>query len=128
MPPQPSRSIVFVVDDESIIASTFELILISSGFDARSFVDPLEALQAAESASPDLLLTDVVMPNLTGIQLAIKVQDLRPSCKVLLSSGQTVTAELLDAARLQGHHFEILAKPVHPVDLLEKITETFGQA
>jgi hypothetical protein len=43
MPPQPSRSIVFVVDDESIIASTFELILISSGFDARSFVDPLEA-------------------------------------------------------------------------------------
>jgi DNA-binding NtrC family response regulator len=128
MPPQPSRSIVFVVDDESIIASTFELILISSGFDARSFVDPLEALQAAESASPDLLLTDVVMPNLTGIQLAIKVQDLRPSCTVLLSSGQTVTAELLDAARLQGHHFEILAKPVHPVDLLEKITETFGQA
>ena len=128
MPPQPSRSIVFVVDDESIIASTFELILISSGFDARSFVDPLEALQAAESASPDLLLTDVVMPNLTGIQLAIKVQDLRPSCKVLLSSGQTVTAELLDAARLQGHHFEILAKPVHPVDLLEKITEMFGQA
>jgi YesN/AraC family two-component response regulator len=81
-----------------------------------------------ESASPDLLLTDVVMPNLTGIQLAIKVQDLRPSCTVLLSSGQTVTAELLDAARLQGHHFEILAKPVHPVDLLEKITETFGQA
>ena len=128
MPPQPSRSIVFVVDDESIIASTLELILISSGFDARSFVDPLEALQAAESASPDLLLTDVVMPNLTGIQLAIKVQDLRPSCKVLLSSGQTVTAELLDAACLQGHHFEILAKPVHPVDLLEKITEMFGQA
>ena len=128
MPPQPSRSIVFVVDDESIIASTFELILISSGFDARSFVDPLEAHPAAESATPDLLLTDVVMPNLTGIQLAIKVQDLRPSCTVLLSSGQTVTAELLDAARLQGHHFEILAKPVHPVDLLEKITETFGQA
>ena len=128
MPPQPSRSIVFVVDDESIIASTFELILISSGFDARAVVDPLVALQAAESASPDLLLTDVVMPNLTGIQLAIKVQDLRPSCKVLLSSGQTVTAELLDAARLQGHHFEILAKPVHPVDLLEKITEMFGQA
>lgn len=119
------RWIAFVVDDEDLIASTLELILISQGFDARSFVDPVDALRAAQSASPDLLMTDVVMPNMTGIELAIQIRQLCPDCKILLSSGQIVTSELLAAAGLQGHQFEILPKPVHPNDLLETIAKLF---
>jgi DNA-binding response OmpR family regulator len=59
---QINRLIAFVVDDGNVIASTLELILIKQGFDARSFVDPVDALRAAQSTSPDLLLTDVVIP------------------------------------------------------------------
>jgi hypothetical protein len=44
-----------------------------------------------------------------------------PSCKILLFSGQAATADLLDRARVQGHEFEILAKPVHPQDLLARL-------
>ena len=122
----PKRTIAFVVDDENVIASTLELIVLSEGFDARSFVDPLDALQAASSVQPDLLLTDVVMEKMTGIELAIQIQRLHPDCNVLLSSGQIETGDLLSNANEQGHRFEILAKPVDPTILLEKIRGVFS--
>ena len=78
----------FIVDDENVIASTLELILTSQGFDARYFIDPLDALNAAQSISPDLLLADVVMPHMTGIELAIKFKQLCPDCKILLRQGK----------------------------------------
>ncbi len=115
--------LIYVVDDEKLIASTLALILTGSGFYARSFVDPLDALQAARSTAPDLLLSDVIMPNMNGIELAIQMKKLCPDCKMLLSSGQTATSSLLATATSEGHHFEILAKPVHPSDLLGKIKE-----
>jgi DNA-binding NtrC family response regulator len=120
-----TRSVAFIVDDEDVIASTLELILLSKGFDARSFIDPLDALRAARSVQPHFLLTDIVMPNMNGIELAIQIQQLYPGCKVLLSSGQSMTAELLTAAGLQGQ-FTVLQKPVHPLVLLEKIEAIFA--
>ena len=114
---------VFVVDDERLIASTTTTILQLSGYETRSFANALEALEAARTVRPDLLIADVIMPGLSGIDLAIRFKELYPTCKVLLLSGQTKTTDLLEAARQQGHDFEILAKPVHPTDLLARIKE-----
>ena len=61
------------------------------------------------------------MPGMTGVELAIHFRKLHPECKVLLFSGQAATADLLAKAREQGHDFELLTKPVHPVDLLAKL-------
>jgi DNA-binding NtrC family response regulator len=113
---------VFVVDDHDVIASSLAMILqFLGGFHATSFTDPREALRAAQFESPDLLITDVIMPHLSGIDLAIQVLDHCRNCKVLLFSGQTVTASLLKSAQERGYDFELLAKPVHPADLLSKI-------
>jgi DNA-binding NtrC family response regulator len=113
---------VFVVDDEPVIATTLATILrLNGGFRARSFIKPLEALEAIRVDAPDLLITDVVMPLLSGIELAIQVREICPECKVLLFSGQAATAHLLEAAGAEGHDFELLVKPVHPADLLAKI-------
>jgi FixJ family two-component response regulator len=112
---------VFVVDDEAIIAWSVATILRLKGFDATSFTEPLAALLAARSEAPDLLIADVVMPVLSGIDLAIQLQECCPYCKILLFSGQAATSNLLDAAREGGHDFEILTKPVHPEDLLKRI-------
>lgn len=120
-----AQRIAFVVDDEDLIASTLELILINRGFDARSFIDPIDALKAAQSAMPDFLLTDVMMPGVNGVDLAIQIKERHPNCKVLLFSGQNATQELLAAAGSQGHHFEILAKPMHPTELFERIDRLF---
>lgn len=117
---------VFVVDDEPVIASSLAIILRQVGFDTKFFTEPLEALRAASSEAPDLLISDVVMPLLSGIELAIQMQERCPNCKVLLFSGQASTADMLDSARAKGHNFELLLKPVHPKDLLREIQKVTG--
>jgi DNA-binding NtrC family response regulator len=111
---------IFVVDDEKVISETLAAILRLSGFAATSFTNPFEALNA-RSGSPDLLLSDVVMPGLSGVDLAIQFKEKYPNCKVLLFSGQAATNDLLQAARERGHDFHLLTKPAHPVDLLRRI-------
>jgi DNA-binding NtrC family response regulator len=126
MPEQRKHPRVFVVDDEPVIASSLAIILGQLGFEAKSFTEPLEALNAALSEAPDLLISDVVMPVLSGIDLAIQMQERCPNCKVLLFSGQSATAGMLESARALGHNFELLLKPVHPKDLLREIRKVTG--
>jgi DNA-binding NtrC family response regulator len=115
---------VFVVDDEGIIASSLAMILrFQGGFHATAFTEPLAALEAARADAPDLIITDVVMPGITGIELAIQVQQCCPDCKILLFSGQAATSHMLEAVRAQGYDFQVLSKPVHPADLLAKISD-----
>jgi DNA-binding NtrC family response regulator len=119
---QSSRGVVFVVDDERLIAQTLGMILTQSGFTASAFEDPYRALEAAAvGPAPDLLISDVVMPGMSGIDLGVQFRREYPGCKVLLFSGQAATADMLATAKLQGHEFEVLAKPVHPSDLLAKL-------
>jgi DNA-binding response OmpR family regulator len=112
---------VFVVDDEHVIASTLAAILTLHGYSATSFTSPLAALAAARSEAPDLLISDVAMPGLSGVDLAIQMKAQYPECKILLFSGQTITQDLLKDARDQGHSFPFLQKPVHPSVMLSRI-------
>jgi DNA-binding NtrC family response regulator len=102
------------------------MILCHRGFDATPFTEPLEALRAARSKAPDLLISDVVMPLLSGIELATQVQGQCPNCKVLLFSGQSSTVNLTGTPRANGPNFQVLQKPVHPNDLLKKIQVQLG--
>ena len=119
---------IFVVDDERTIASSLAAILQMHAFLARYFFDPLEALDAARVEAPDLLISDVVMPHLSGVDLAIRIQEEYPTCKILLFSGQASTADLLKTAHEQGHDFRLLAKPIHPSDLLSEINKANDSA
>lgn len=112
---------VLVADDERVIADTLAIILNQSGFEATAVYSGEKAVEAAETLRPDMLISDVIMTDLNGIDAAIKIREILPSCKILLFSGQAATADLLDRAKGQGHQFEILAKPVHPQDLLAKL-------
>jgi CheY-like chemotaxis protein len=125
---QEPKQRVFVVDGENVISSTFELILMSRGFGAHSFADPLAALQAAQSQSPDLLITDVMMPKMIGIELAVRIRRDYPNCKVMLFSGQVSIINSLAQGRAEGHEFVLVDKPIHPAVLLERISEVLQDA
>lgn len=116
-----SKPKVLVVDDERVIADTLAIILNQSGFDASAVYTGTAAVDRAREERPDLIISDVIMPDMNGIEAAIRIRQLLPGCKILLFSGQAATADLLEKARQQGHEFEILAKPVHPQDLLAKL-------
>jgi DNA-binding NtrC family response regulator len=114
---------IFVVDDEKAISETLAIILRMSGFTVTSFTNPLDALEKAPTKLPSLLLSDVFMPELSGVDLAVQIKEKCPDCKILLFSGQAETFDLLRAAREQGYDFPLVAKPVHPVDLLVRIRD-----
>jgi CheY-like chemotaxis protein len=120
------QPVVLIVDDERVIADTLSIILSKSGFSTMTAYDGESALKLASATPPDLLLTDVMMPGMTGIDLAIAVTQTIPECKVLLFSGQAATVDLLEKARHQGHNFTALTKPVHPTDMLKRISECLG--
>jgi CheY-like chemotaxis protein len=112
---------VLVADDERVIADTLAMILNQSGFQAQAVYSGEKALELAESFQPDMLISDVIMADLNGIDAAIRIRSLLPEIKILLFSGQAATADLLEKARTDGYEFEILAKPVHPQDLLTRL-------
>ena len=112
---------VLVVDDEQVIADTLSIILNKAGFEASPVYTGMAAVESARNIQPDLIISDVIMPDMNGIEAAIQIRSFLPSCKILLFSGQAATADLLESARAKGHEFEILAKPVHPQDLLAKL-------
>jgi CheY-like chemotaxis protein len=117
---KPKRR-VLVVDDEQVIADTLSIILNKAGFDASPVYTGTAAVESARKMQPDLIISDVIMPDMNGIEAAIQIRAFLPGCKILLFSGQAATADLLESARAKGHEFEILAKPVHPQDLLAKL-------
>jgi CheY-like chemotaxis protein len=119
--PSTTRKRVLVADDEQVIANTLVIILNQAGFEARAVYSGEKAIESLEEFKPDMLISDVIMTGMTGIEAAIEVRNRLPGCKILLFSGQAATADLLERARAQGHEFEILAKPVHPTDLLAKL-------
>ncbi|AXC14704.1 Chemotaxis regulator - transmits chemoreceptor signals to flagelllar motor components CheY [Acidisarcina polymorpha] len=121
MPETVAKPKVLVADDERVIADTLVIILNQAGFDATAVYSGERAVELAGTLQPEMLISDVIMPDLNGIDAAITIRKILPSCKILLFSGQAATADLLDKARSQGHEFEILAKPVHPQDLLAKL-------
>ena len=117
----PAKLRILVADDEQMIANTLTLILNRSGFEACAVYSGEAAVSALSTFQPDVVISDVVMPGMTGIDAAIVVRSQRPSCKILLLSGQAATADLLQDARARGYSFEIIAKPIHPEDLLDKL-------
>jgi DNA-binding response OmpR family regulator len=118
------RPVVLVVDDEIVIADTLAAILNRNGMAAMAAYDGRSALDIARTIPPNLLLTDIVMPDMNGIELAIAVQEEVADCKILLFSGQAATVDLLTSAQMDGHNFAVIAKPIHPKELIAHISES----
>jgi CheY-like chemotaxis protein len=120
------RPFVLVVDDQSAIADALAQILNRNGISAVAAYDGASALEIAQIMPPELLVADVALPGMTGIELAIAVRNAFPDCKVLLVSGDAASVELLASAHRAGHEFVLLNKPLHPAELLAQVSECLG--
>jgi len=114
---QPSVKIL-VVEDEAVVLHTLELILKQHGYDVRGARNGEEALVMAPEFIPDILLCDINLPDMDGIQVSLRTKHAVPGCRVVLLSGEITSTELLEDAQRNGNHFEVLAKPTEPQQLL----------
>ena len=121
--PRAREPQVLVVDDEKRIADSLCEILQSSGFQAIAAYDGWAALDAAARFHPDYLLSDVLMPRMNGVELAIAIRQAYPRAKILLFSGQAGISEILEAGKKRGFTFDLVSKPIHPLKLVEMLKQ-----
>jgi len=114
---------ILVVDDEALIADTICQILNRNGFIAEAAYSGTEAIETAKRICPDLLLSDVLMPHIDGVEAAIAIREFCPDTRIVLFSGQAATVEILERAKKRGHNFELLPKPIHPTQLIKHLRE-----
>ena len=114
---------ILVVDDEALIADTICQILNRNGFIAEAAYSGSEAIEIARRNCPDLLLSDVLMPHIDGVEAAIAIREHCPDTRIVLFSGQAATVEILERAKKRGHTFELLPKPIHPTQLIKHLRD-----
>lgn len=112
---------ILVVDDERLIADTIVQILNRNGFLAEAAYSGSQAIESAKLYCPELVLSDVMMPNVDGVEAAIEIRSHCPDTRIVLFSGQAATVEILARARDRGFHFELLPKPIHPTQLIKHL-------
>ena len=119
------RLTVMVVDDEPLVADTLAMILTHAGYRAVRAYDARTALEMASVQAPDLLISDVAMPEMNGVELALGMVTLAPACKVVLFSGHARSADLMRAYDA-GHDFPLMAKPMHPTEMLGQVAKSLA--
>ena len=115
---------IIVVDDEPVIADTLVNIMLGEGHEAFAVSSGESAISLTKlmrPARPDLLVTDVIMPGMNGVETAKEIMKLVPTCRIILFSGQAASTDLVAKAEAEGYSFEILAKPINPNILLATI-------
>lgn len=114
---------VLVADDEHAIADSLTTIFRSHGFDARSVYSGYSAIETAVKFDPDVVISDVTMPGVNGIDAVLSISRQWPNSRFLLFTGNADCQESLERARAGGLRLACLHKPVPPRLLIEYLRE-----
>ncbi|MGD0098218.1 MAG: response regulator [Terracidiphilus sp.] len=112
---------ILIIDDERAVADTLVMIMNAEGHQAEAVYDGGAALDKLASFAPECVISDVIFPGMNGIEICAKIQASLPECKIFLFSGQAETNDLIETARQAGHKWELLVKPLNPIELLGKV-------
>jgi two-component system, cell cycle response regulator CpdR len=115
---------ILIVDDEAAVNSFVQRALAHAGHDVTGVADGLAAVAALAAASFDLMLSDIVMPGLDGIALALKAGRDYPHMKILLMSGYA--SERQRAHNLEALAHRVVAKPFTLAEICEAVAATLA--
>jgi DNA-binding NtrC family response regulator len=110
---------VLVIDDEALIADTLTEILSLHGYDATPLYSGESAIEWIENSRPDIVLSDIVMRQVDGVQAAVRIRELHPECRVILFSASALSTA--NRRKISSLGFEYLQRPLHPKDLLSHV-------
>ena len=116
---------VLVVDDDIGICETMKELLVAAGCEVETASDGVEALKLVDAKPFDVMLSDVVMPNMDGHELYLACQEKHPDLPVLMMTAFHYDKDhIIKRSRMQGLEGVIFKKPVDPARLREVIAET----
>ena len=116
---------ILLAEDEEAMRTYLERALTKAGYEVESVDRGTEALPLLENGHFDLLLSDIVMPEMDGIELAQRCAEISPRTKVMFITG--FAAVSLRASREQPHA-KVLSKPFHLRDLVLEVERVFEEA
>jgi two-component system, cell cycle sensor histidine kinase and response regulator CckA len=118
---------ILVVDDERVLATTLTAILKHAGYNAIAAYNAPEAIEILRTTPIDLLISDVIMPEMNGFELATHTRRNYPHTRILLISGNAATQEMITADP-ESYRFELLAKPILPKQMLAHVEWLLAKA
>lgn len=120
---------ILVIEDNPIVRSTVGRILQAGGYEVISASDGLQGVAAFRKEQPDLVVTDIIMPEQEGIETIRQILSDRPNAKIIAISGggRIGNTDFLQIARKVGAS-EVLPKPFDPDDLLQLVANCFKAA
>ena len=122
-PLKAPRKTILVVEDTALVLKTVRMILENANFTVLAAASADEAMQLAGSAKTiDLLLSDVMMPDVSGPDLALKLKELRPEMRVILMSGYRSGGMLV-----LNYGWYFIDKPFVAAQLVAKINEVLRE-
>ena len=113
---------ILVIDDDIIVRKTLIQILEDRGYQVVSAEDGKRGVAAFRSERPDLVITDIIMPEQEGIQTITEIRGMTPEAKIIAISGggRIGNTDFLKIARHLGAA-DIISKPFDPDDLLSRV-------
>ena len=125
MATQPQSPTVLVIDDEPTILHVMEAALQSAGFAVQTANSAADARAFTKKRTPDLIVSDVMMPELEGPALVTELKAAGVACPVLFTSGDPSFRVVDDSLQVPGATF--LPKPFSSRELIDAVFETLGQ-
>lgn len=118
---------VLIVEDEQVLNEAYELILKNEGYEVEVAHDGQEALDKTRLFEPDIILLDLRMPRMNGIEFLEKyeLQKNHPEVKVVVFSNLDTQKEIDEAYKLGAHKY-ILKAWASPKELIKLVGETVG--
>jgi len=119
---------VLVIDDDVLVRDTIVRILERKGYQTLAAPDGRRGLNIFRSEQPDLVITDIIMPEKEGLETIREIHDERPGAKILAISGggRIGNMDFLEFAGKLGA-CEILPKPFDPAELLDHVGRCLGR-
>jgi DNA-binding response OmpR family regulator len=123
----PAGTSLLVVDDDAFIARLLEIECTAAGYDVRTAGSGDRALELAQERCPDLILADVMMPNMDGFELTrrLRMDERTAAAKVILLTARGLSADRLEAFAVGADDYVI--KPFDTPELLARIAEVLAR-
>lgn len=118
---------ILIIDDEAAVRFTIEHVLTDAGFEIRTAGDGKEGMRMVGGFHPDLVITDMIMPEKEGMETIMELRAKHPATKIIAitGGGRTGNADLLEMAKMLGAD-GTLAKPFETDELTEMVRQSLA--